>query len=775
MKGKTRSIVLSALAVGCSAALIAGATFAAFTSSQEYSFLVQSGDVRVDTSLDLVSMSYTAEGETQAVVVADEDADNAVTLDNGLGSASVTPPAQAEAVASVSLLLAQGTQANFTLTVSNASTVSVKYIAYFSMDADMSSYTVNGESMEGSAFILTQSGGQKGWTNLGISADPVTLDFSIALPWGAQPPAGAGSMSLIVRAVQSNALGTISTGGGTFETLTDAMLSAPDGGVVRIDPGVSVQWPTAEELAALGGKSLTIAGAGAENTVFTAADGEPFAIPDNVTVRAAAFAGNVQTGDNVSLEDVRIAGDVTVGGDASFTDSVVENGLVAATAGTLALSGCELTNAAGSALTVAAGAAVTAEDTSVTATGGHAIANSGKLTVGGESVVDCLSHAKAALFNDYSGDATLNGGSFLRSMENGSDAGNSGGNSFYNIQNYGKMTINEGVTVMQNGAYSSMIENGHYDGRVNTSKRPAVMVINGGTFSGGLNTIKNDDWGDLTINGGTFRNQTQSAVMNYNVLTVNGGEFRVDSSADAIFLNTFLDEEMDQGILTINQIDAYEGSVLIAANDSDAGTITACTEDVLLAAFHTLTAAGSPTSKSIVLGADMDFTQGVTLTARSVALDLNGKTLTFDGAGIIDLYESASMTVSGDGTIDQRMTSEIGYLFRLGGNSTLTVNGGTYVAGLTAIQAGDDAKVYVKGGTFSALVDWNNEYWILNLIDNSGAQIIVTGGTFVNFDPSQSKTENPEANFVEDGYTVTKGTDGDGNPTYTVVPATEQP
>ncbi len=757
MKGKTKSLVLSALAVGCSAALIAGATFAAFTSSEEYSFLVQSGDVRVSTSLDLVSMSYAAEGETQAVVVADEDADNAVTLDNGLGSASVTPPAQAEAVASVSLLLAQGTQANFTLTVSNASTVSVKYIAYFSMDTDMSSYTVNGESMEGGAFILTQSGGQRGWTDLGTSAEPVTLDFSIALPWGAQPPAGAGSMSLIVRAVQSNALGTISSGGGTFETLTDAMLSAPDGGVVRIDPGVSVQWPTAEELAALGGKSLTIAGAGTENTVFTAADGEPFVIPDNVTVRAVSFEGDVETEGRAALTDVCVAGGVT------------------ATAGTLALSGCELTNEAGAALTVAEGAAVTAEDASVTATGGHAISNSGTLTVGGESVVDCLSHARAALFNDYTGVATLNGGSFLRSMENGSNAENSGGNSFYNIQNYGTMTINEGVTVMQNGAFSSMIENGHYDGRVNTSKQEAVMVINGGTFSGGLNTIKNDDWGILTINGGTFSNQTQSAVMNYNVLTVNGGEFRVDSSADAVFLNTFLDEEMDQGILTINKIDVYEGSVLIAANGSNAGTITACTEDVLVAALQTRTAAGGAAAKAVILGADMDLTQGVALTAGSVALDLNGKTLTFDGAGIIDLYESASMTVSGNGTIDQRMTSELGYLFRLGGNSALTVNGGTYVAGLTVIQAGGEAQVSVTGGTFSALVGWNNTYWLLNLIDNSGAQIIVTGGTFVNFDPSQSQTENPEANFVADGYTVTQGTDGDGNPTYTVVLEAVQP
>ena len=59
-----------------------------------------------------------------------------------------------------------------------------------------------------------------------------------------------------------------------------------------------------------------------------------------------------------------------------------------------------------------------------------------------------------------------------------------------------------------------------------------------------------------------------------------------------------------------------------------------------------------------------------------------------------------------------------------------------------------------------------------NKFSNSKATITIYGGTFVNYDPSNSKTENPVADFVADGYTV-EVSDNDGNPLYTVVPVTE--
>ena len=183
----------------------------------------------------------------------------------------------------------------------------------------------------------------------------------------------------------------------------------------------------------------------------------------------------------------------------------------------------------------------------------HTITNEGNLTITGEGIVDNVTHQTAAIHNAQGGTVVLNGGTYTRSKENGQSAEASGGNSFYNIRNYGKMTINEGVTVKQDGHFSSLIENGYYDGNQNTAKINAEMLINGGTFEGGLNTIKNDDYGVLTINGGTFKNVTQAAFLNWNEATVTGGTFTVASEAEGpAVLNGKLNDTMDKGVLKIS-------------------------------------------------------------------------------------------------------------------------------------------------------------------------------------------------------------------------------
>lgn len=171
------------------------------------------------------------------------------------------------------------------------------------------------------------------------------------------------------------------------------------------------------------------------------------------------------------------------------------------------------------------------------------------LTISGNGTVDNVTHQRAAIHNEVGGTVILNGGTYTRSKESGSGSDNSGGNSFYNIRNYGTMTINEGVEVKQDGHFSSLIENGFYNGaKDNPTEVTATMIINGGTFSGGINTIKNDDYGELTIHNGTFSNTTQAAFLNWNVATVNGGTF---SSEQNCILNGYGDDTMDKGELKI--------------------------------------------------------------------------------------------------------------------------------------------------------------------------------------------------------------------------------
>ena len=172
----------------------------------------------------------------------------------------------------------------------------------------------------------------------------------------------------------------------------------------------------------------------------------------------------------------------------------------------------------------------------ITNVSGHTITveKGGKLNISdsvGTGVVDNTSHGKGAIVN--SGEVTLNGGTFKRSAENGiySPYGN-GGNSWYTIANYGTMEINTGVTVENAGGYSSMIRNG------GEATADCNLTIRGGNFTGGINTVKNDLFGVLTINGGNFSNTAQYVIMNWNKAEITAGTFQTLDTASAVLFTS---------------------------------------------------------------------------------------------------------------------------------------------------------------------------------------------------------------------------------------------
>lgn len=194
----------------------------------------------------------------------------------------------------------------------------------------------------------------------------------------------------------------------------------------------------------------------------------------------------------------------------------------------------------------------------------HTIMNNGTLTIEGEGTVDNITHGKAALYNK--GTVTLNGGTFDRTQENGRSDSSSGGNSYYTIKNVGNMTINEGVNVLtangnnQLGRFSSLVSNGYFDAddfKNNKGVDSPTLTIYNGTFSGGLNTIKNDDRAELTINNGTFKNFYQATVQNHNIATINGGTYKAASDASSTEKETYgvyncgCDANIDLGTLTV--------------------------------------------------------------------------------------------------------------------------------------------------------------------------------------------------------------------------------
>ena len=192
----------------------------------------------------------------------------------------------------------------------------------------------------------------------------------------------------------------------------------------------------------------------------------------------------------------------------------------------------------------------------------HTILNNGNLTIMGTGRVDNISHAKGALYNK--GTVVINGGTFDRSRENGMNKGESGQNSWYTIKNVGTMTINDGATVQTAGnnaalgKFSSLVSNGYFnanDYNANKGLDQPILTIDGGTFRGGLNTIKNDDRARLTINGGTFSNYYQAVVQNHNIAEITGGTFTAASDANTEtygIYNCGCGAGIDLGTLTVS-------------------------------------------------------------------------------------------------------------------------------------------------------------------------------------------------------------------------------
>ena len=158
------------------------------------------------------------------------------------------------------------------------------------------------------------------------------------------------------------------------------------------------------------------------------------------------------------------------------------------------------------------------------------------------------------------------------------------------------------------------------------------------------------------------------------------------------------------------------------------------------------------------------------LDAKIISPDNMGNNNTNFCALIVDADTTINATANGG--IDTGVNGGYGINVRNGSN--LTINGGYYYGGGTAVQV-QKGTLTITGGTF-ACEPYGAPYYynfLLNCVDSAykdgTAKIIVKGGTFVNFDPSNNSAEGAGTNFVADGYTVTS--EVKGNDTYYTVVA----
>ena len=413
------------------------------------------------------------------------------------------------------------------------------------------------------------------------------------------------------------------------------------------------------------------------------------------------------------------------------------------------------------------------------------VENGGKLNISdsvGTGVVDNTSHGKAAIYNK--GEVTLNGGTFERSAENGTYSPYSdGGNSWYTIANYGTMEINTGVTVENAGGYSSMIRNG---GDVTAD---CNLTIEGGNFAGGVNTVKNDSFGVLTINGGNFSNTAQYVIMNWNKAEITAGTFQtLDTASAVLFTSAYGADDNTVGKLTISGgefkhasdtqemiVDHYDesnsGAAAVTGGRFDADISKYIPSDYVQSADGTVEKLGESnavakvgdtyykTLADAVTAADnatvtllKDVTANVTIPAdKTITLNLNGMTLTnVDDHTILN---NGNLTITGTGRVDN-ISHAKGALYNKG---TVVINGGTFDRskenGKTSNDSGsnswytiknvgsmtihDGATVQTAGnnaalGKFSSLV--SNGYFDANdYSTNKGLDqpiLTIDGGTF---------------------------------------------
>ena len=339
--------------------------------------------------------------------------------------------------------------------------------------------------------------------------------------------------------------------------------------------------------------------------------------------------------------------------------------------------------------------------------------------------------------------------------------------------------------------------------------KPNTILVRGGTFIGGIVTDGYiacgiyAPWNDnVTVSGGTF-NITNGAgiVARAGTVKVTGGTFNCTGTAEGYVGDSknkvpcaalVFDKAAKYPALTeSSQIlvsggsfstdpavngatlaDGYvatqtDGMYKVAKADPTA-EINGVKYDTLQAAINAAQATKGGATITLLKNINTESYYMVN-GDNPVTIDLAGYNITGSGiSGLFYVTAKGDLTIKGKGTVTA--VEDNGAAMAVWVRSPIakvTLEGGTYTQQITNtadphfdliyVERGN---VYVKGGTYKgATPDWT-----LNCYDehyqSKEANIEVTGGTFVGFDPANNKAEGENTNFVPAGYVSTKGADG---------------
>lgn len=195
---------------------------------------------------------------------------------------------------------------------------------------------------------------------------------------------------------------------------------------------------------------------------------------------------------------------------------------------------------------------------------------------------------------------------------------------------------------------------------------------------------------------------------------------------------------------------------------------------------------------AVTLSDNVDFDRTIAVQpGKIMSVNLNGKTV----KNTTDLWENPSvpnswslfsvrgtdskLTLSGDGDVIAKANDCYAVDVQDGGH--LVIEDGHFNGNVHAVYVYEGV-AEIKGGTFEVQQKYPDadkaDEFVLNCYDanrkNGTAKIIVTGGTFIGFNPGDCKAEGNGTNFVASGYaSIPNGTAADGRTIWKVVPAVE--
>lgn len=407
------------------------------------------------------------------------------------------------------------------------------------------------------------------------------------------------------------------------------------------------------------------------------------------------------------------------------------------------------------------------------------------------------------LTNTNSGKATISVQGGTVTVKNGNVVGGTG---YYNIEVTKDSNANlmlADVTATAGNTGSSMIDNW------------GTLTIESGSYSGGLNVVKSEEDSTLTINGGKFElsyatNGYTGVVLAYGNTTITGGEFiqsltttgrwnhpqvvatgvveghtAITRVTGGHFVNKMSRENIFRGVgkgtsdnfevsggtfnKSISEEYCTDGFIPTKNADGTYGVKEGSyVAQVGNKKYETLADAIrlSAKGKTITLLTDVEQNSQLTI-GKDITLDLNGKTIknTVDIWGdkanaILSIANGAKVTITGDGTIDAKENDCYTINVKKG---DLTIENGTFYGNVSVVQV-EEGTLSVKGGTFDLHQKWDGgSKYLFNCIDDAyaggSANVAISGGTFVGFDPSVSP-EGEGTSYLAPGYAPTDNGDG---------------